>query len=390
MRGVKFYARLGPIFSGESAIKANRHEGERMSMSWFLIGGAAFLGFLLALIWTRLRSTQGLEPYLVELHQKQAELATRLSEFSETQIRERGELTRNLNDRLDQVSRSVTHNISETSEKTGKSLADLTQRLALIDAAQKDISALSGQVIGLQQILDNKQARGSFGETRLNDLVQDALPRDAFKLQHTLSNGRRADCLILLPNPPGPIVVDSKFPLEAYQAMRNAETDVQRKAALTQLQRDTLKHAQDIAERYILPGETADAALMFLPSESVFSELHVNLPDAIQKCRELRVYPVSPNTMWLTLNTVRAIMRDVEMHQKASLIQREVAVLMEDIDRLGTRVDNLRKHFVQADKDIGEIETSTRKIASRGDRIRNAELDAPNEEGDKLLDFPER
>jgi len=390
MRGVKFYARLGPIFSGESAIKANRREGERMSMSWFLIGGAALLGFLLALIWTRLRSTQGLEPYLVELHQKQAELATRLSEFSETQIRERGELTRNLNDRLDQVSRSVTHNISETSEKTGKSLADLTQRLALIDAAQKDISALSGQVIGLQQILDNKQARGSFGETRLNDLVQDALPRDAFKLQHTLSNGRRADCLILLPNPPGPIVVDSKFPLEAYQAMRNAETDVQRKAALTQLQRDTLKHAQDIAERYILPGETADAALMFLPSESVFSELHVNLPDAIQKCRELRVYPVSPNTMWLTLNTVRAIMRDVEMHQKASLIQREVAVLMEDIDRLGTRVDNLRKHFVQADKDIGEIETSTRKIASRGDRIRNAELDAPSEEGDKLLDFPER
>ena len=390
MRGVKFYARLGPIFSGESAIKANRREGERMSMSWFLIGGAAFLGFLLALIWTRLRSTQGLEPYLVELHQKQAELATRLSEFSETQIRERGELTRNLNDRLDQVSRSVTHNISETSEKTGKSLADLTQRLALIDAAQKDISALSGQVIGLQQILDNKQARGSFGETRLNDLVQDALPRDAFKLQHTLSNGRRADCLILLPNPPGPIVVDSKFPLEAYQAMRNAETDVQRKTALTQLQRDTLKHAQDIAERYILPGETADAALMFLPSESVFSELHVNLPDAIQKCRELRVYPVSPNTMWLTLNTVRAIMRDVEMHQKASLIQREVAVLMEDIHRLGTRVDNLRKHFVQADKDIGEIETSTRKIASRGDRIRNAELEAPNEEGDKLLDFPER
>lgn len=390
MRRVKFYARVRQIFSGESAIKADRYEGERMSMSWVFLGGAALLGFLLALIWTRLRSTQGLEPYLVELHEKQAELATRLSEFSETQIRERGELTRNLNDRLDQVSRSVTHNISETSEKTGKSLADLTQRLALIDAAQKDISALSGQVIGLQQILDNKQARGSFGETRLNDLVQDALPRDAFKLQHTLSNGRRADCLILLPNPPGPIVVDSKFPLEAYQAMRNAETDVQRKAALTQLQRDTLKHAQDIAERYILPGETADAALMFLPSESVFSELHVNLPDAIQKCRELRVYPVSPNTMWLTLNTVRAIMRDVEMHQKASLIQREVAVLMEDIDRLGTRVDNLRKHFVQADKDIGEIETSTRKIASRGDRIRNAELEAPSEEGDKLLDFPER
>ncbi len=359
-----------------------------MSMLWIIAAAAALAGGVLAFIIMRLFAGGNVSDMVRDLQQQQHDLALRLSDFNDTQIRERGELTRNLNDRLEHVSRSVTHNLSETSEKTGKSLADLSQKLALIDVAQKELSALSGQVIGLQQILDNKQARGSFGETRLNDLVQDALPTDAFRLQHSLSNGRRADCLILLPNPPGPIVVDSKFPLEAYQAMRNAETDGDRKAALSQLQRDTLKHAQDIADRYILPGETADAALMFLPSESVFSEIHVHLPDAIQKCRDLRVYPVSPNTMWLTLNTVRAIMRDVEMHQKASLIQREVAVLMEDVDRLGTRVDNLRKHFAQADKDIGEIETSTRKISSRSDRIRNAELEGP-QDGEKLLDFPE-
>ena len=353
-----------------------------MSMSWFLIGGAALLGFLLDLIWTRLRSTQGLEPYLVELHQKQAELATRLSEFSETQIRERGELTRNLNDRLDQVSRSVTHNISETSEKTGKSLADLTQRLALIDAAQKDISALSGQVIGLQQILDNKQARGSFGETRLNDLVQDALPRDAFKLQHTLSNGRRADCLILLPNPPGPIVVDSKFPLEAYQKMRAAEDDGQARAALTQLKADTLKHAQDIAAKYIISGETADAALMFLPSESIFSELHLRAPDVVEKCRALRVYPVSPNTMSLTLNTVRAIMRDVKMRQQAGLIQKEVESLLVDVTRLDERIGKLRGHFDLAGKDIEQIETSSRKINSRGEKITSLEVEADGANND--------
>ena len=330
-----------------------------------------------------------LSPYLAQIERQQAELAGRLASLAESQEVGRSQLASNLNSRLDEVTQNVTQNLTENSTKTGKSLSDLSERLVLIDAAQKQISSLSGQVVGLQNILDNKQARGSWGETRLNDLVQDALPKDAYKFQHTLSNGKRADCLILLPDPPGPVVIDSKFPLEAFRAMRDAATDADKKAAMTRLNQDTLKHARDISERYILVGETADAALMFLPSESVFSELHLSLPETIQKCRDMRVYPVSPNTMWLTLNTVRAIMRDAEMHQQASLIQKEVRVLMEDINRLDTRVDSLRKHFTQAEKDIADIQTSSTKITSRGEKIVNAELEKVSAgEAEKILTPP--
>jgi len=343
-------------------------------MEWAFTIALVVVAVLVTALLLRGRGSSATDVF-AQIDQQQRDLTALVKAMSETNSAERGELTRSLNERLEQVSKSVQENLRVSNERTGKSLGDLNERLVVIDRAQKDITSLSGQVVGLQQILDNKQARGSFGETRLNDLVQDALPRDAFRLQHSLSNGRRADCLILLPDPPGPVVVDSKFPLESYRAMIDAETTEQRKNATTQLGRDVLKHADDIASRYIIPGETAEAALMFLPSESVFSELHLNLPDVVQKCRDLRVYPVSPNTMWLTLNTVRAIMRDVEMHEKASLIQKEVRVLMKDVERLATRVDKLRGHFTQAEQDISDIETSTRKITSRSDRIGNADID---------------
>ena len=225
----------------------------------------------------------------------------------------------------------------------------------------------------MQHILDNKQARGAFGESQLADIVRDGLPDAAYEFQHTLSNGKRADCLIRLPNPPGPVVIDSKFPLEGYQKLRAAENDADMRAALNQLKSDTLKHAQDIADKYILPGETADAALMFLPSESVFSELHLRLPDLIDKIRNLRVYPVSPNTMSLTLNTVRAIMRDVKMREQAGLIK-EVRTLLTDVARLSERVGQLRRHFELTEKDIEQIEVSNRKISGRGEKITDMEL----------------
>ena len=183
------------------------------------------------------------------------------------------------------------------------------------------------------------------------------------------------------------MVVDSKFPLEAYQRLRVAENDADTRAALVQMRTDTLKHAQDIADKYILPGETADAALMFLPSESIFSELHLRLPDVVEKCRALRVYPVSPNTMSLTLNTVRAIMRDVKMREQAGLIQKEVHTLLDDVGRLNERVAKLRTHFEQADKDIEQIETSSRKITSRGEKITSLEVAVGGEEAqERLLD----
>ena len=318
-----------------------------------------------------------------QMARAQSELTGRLDGMAAAQETARGELTRTLTEQLTNVSKTVANNLKDTGERTTRTLGDLGQRLSLIDKAQQEITALSGQVVELQQILDNKQARGAFGEAQLADIVRDGLPESAYAFQHTLSNGRRADCLIRLPNPPGPVVVDSKFPLEAYQRWRGAESDQAARTALTDLRTDTQKHATDIAERYIIPGETADAALMFLPSESVFSELHSRLPDLVEKCRAMRVYPVSPNTMALTLNTVRAIMRDVKMREQAGLIQNEVRVLMEDVSRLNDRIGKLRTHFGQAEKDIELIETSGRKITSRGERITGVELEDKKEDGQK-------
>ena len=365
-----------------------------------MLENALFLGLLIAacilgaVFALRLRARNTHEPEHDPMMQKitetveqmaraQSELTGRLDGMAAAQETARGELTRTLTEQLTTVSKTVADNLKDTGERTTRTLGDLGQRLSLIDKAQQEITALSGQVVELQQILDNKQARGAFGEAQLADIVRDGLPETAYAFQHTLSNGRRADCLIRLPNPPGPVVVDSKFPLEAYQRWRGAENDETARAALAALRTDTQKHATDIAERYIIPGETADAALMFLPSESVFSELHSRLPDLVEKCRAMRVYPVSPNTMALTLNTVRAIMRDVKMREQAGLIQNEVRVLMEDMTRLNDRIGKLRTHFGQAEKDIELIETSGRKITSRGERITGVELEDKTEDGQK-------
>jgi DNA recombination protein RmuC len=351
-----------------------------------LIGACFGLGAAVLALRLRARDTQDTAPdtdpmlekiteTVVQMARAQSELTGRLDGMAAAQETARGELTRTMTEQLTQVSKTVADNLKDTGERTTRTLGDLGQRLSLIDKAQQEITALSGQVVELQQILDNKQARGAFGEAQLADIVRDGLPETAYAFQHTLSNGRRADCLIRLPNPPGPVVVDSKFPLEAYQRWRAADNDETARTALAALRTDTQKHATDIAERYIIPGETADAALMFLPSESVFSELHNRLPDLVDKCRAMRVYPVSPNTMALTLNTVRAIMRDVKMREQAGLIQNEVRVLMEDVARLNDRIGKLRTHFGQAEKDIELIETSGRKIGARGERITGVELE---------------
>ena len=341
-----------------------------------LVGGAIAVAALLRRGAADNDTSAQLLAQIDAMRAEQNNLVGRLGQLAENQQRTQGELARTMSEQLGQVSKNMTDNLTESREKTAKSLGDLGERLSLIDKAQQEITALSSQVVELQHILDNKQARGAFGEAQLNDIVTDGLPDSAYAFQHTLSNGKRADCIIRLPNPPGPVVVDSKFPLEAYQKMRAAEDDGQARAALTQLKADTLKHAQDIAAKYIISGETADAALMFLPSESIFSELHLRAPDVVEKCRALRVYPVSPNTMSLTLNTVRAIMRDVKMRQQAGLIQKEVESLLVDVTRLDERIGKLRGHFDLAGKDIEQIETSSRKINSRGEKITSLEVEA--------------
>ena len=265
----------------------------------------------------------------------------------------------------------------ERSEKaTSQVVTDLRERLARIDEAQKKIGDLSTQVVSLQQILTNKQARGAFGEVQLNDLVSSALPPSAYALQFTLSNGSRADCMLKLPNPPGSIAIDAKFPLESYHALRAVVAGDAQALAVAQraFQAAMRKHITDIRDKYIVPGETAESALLFLPSEAIYAELHANFGGIVDESYRARVWIVSPSTLMATLNTVRAVLKDVRMREQAGEIQKLVSLMMGDTRRLQERVDNLKKHFSQTEKDLREIDTSTVQIMRRGERIQAVDM----------------
>ncbi|KAB7742861.1 DNA recombination protein RmuC [Parvibaculum sedimenti] len=344
----------------------------------FLLG-VLLAGLLAALAIWLMRARPRTEPDRLEtefarLAGLQAELAGRLSAMADAQTQAQGELARTLNERLDQVGHRVGTSLEETSAKTAETLGNLAARLAVIDEAQKNITDLSSQVVGLQDILANKQARGAFGEVQLQDIVKNALPPSAYAFQATLKSGVRADCLIHLPNPPGSIAIDAKFPLDAYHGLRNAKDDGERNLAQRQFRGDLLKHVSDISGKYIVPGETAESALMFLPSEAVYAELHANFPDVVTKSYQARVWIVSPTTLMATLNTVRAVLKDVEMRKQAGVIQKYVGLLLKDVERLDDRVENLEKHFQSAEKDIREIRTSADQITKRGEKIHDVEL----------------
>lgn len=289
------------------------------------------------------------------------------------------QLSESLVDRLNKVEAQMEKSLASTSKETAKSLVGLKERLGVIDKAQDNIKALSEQVVSLQHVLDDNPARGAFGELQLADIVESMLPSFAYQMQAQLANGKQVDCLILLPDPPGPISVDAKFPLKAYQEMLAADNQADRDKAGKRLAADTKQHIRDIAEKYVaqpIDGEqsTADNALMFIPSEAVYGELHAHHPTVIAESHKRKVYLVSPTTLMATLTTVRAILRDVEMQKQASVIQREVGVLLTDVGRLSDRVVSLDKHFGQATRDIEQIKTSTRKIVSRGDKIESLDL----------------
>ena len=323
------------------------------------------------------RSQENLSGQLKMLNDQQnAATAATTKAFQESSER----LTKAMNDRLEQVQDRMGQSLQKSSKETSESVTKLTERLSVIDQAQQNITKLSTEVVGLQHILDDKQARGAFGEVQLEAIVEDALPGSAYEFQSVLANGRRADCLIKLPNPPGSVVVDAKFPLTAYRNMLNAEDDVARAACAKQLGEDVKKHVRDIAERYIVPGETADSALMFLPSEAVYAELHAHHPAIIDASYKARVYIVSPTTMMATLTTVRAVLRDVEMRKQAGVIQTEVGIMLTDVGRLSDRVANLRKHFDQASRDIDQIATSAGKVQTRGTRIHELDLGETDQE----------
>ena len=335
--------------------------------------------------------------HVQQLGQGQEQLRGGLQHVSDTQANAQVKVIQTMETRLADVQQQMTDRLADNamrqnraltemqqrmnetlhgqSKKTVTSLTQLQERLAVIDKAQDNITKLSGDVLSLQDILSNKQTRGAFGEIQLNDIVSKALPADSYAFQHTLSNGRRADCLIHLPNPPGPIVIDSKFPLEPYEALRRAQTQAEMQEAARMMRAALRTHIKAIAERYIIEGETADGALMFLPSEAVYAELHANFPDLVREGFAARVWTVSPTTCMATLNTMRAILKDARMREQAGAIRKELSLLHKDVERLGDRVSNLDRHFGQAAKDISEIKISADKAGRRAQRLDNFDFE---------------
>ncbi len=346
------------------------------------------------------RSLRMTEPLVMQMGQMnvrvqslsdgQQQLAGGLTHVSEANAAQQANLLQLMEKRLTDVTKAMNENLQGTSQRTARSLGELQQRLMAIDKAQDNITKLSGDVLSLQDILSNKQTRGAFGEIQLKDIVGKALPADSFTWQATLSNGRRADCLIHLPNPPGPIVIDSKFPLEAYEALRNASTEAELKAAAQFMRQTVRAHIKAISDKYILEGETADGALMFLPSEAVYAELHANFPELVRDGFAAKVWIVSPTTCMATLNTMRAILKDARMREQAGAIRRELGLLFQDVERLGSRVENLDRHFGQAAKDIAEIRISSEKAGRRARRLDNFDFEelAPDVDPQAALQKP--
>ncbi|WP_413717465.1 DNA recombination protein RmuC [Silicimonas sp. MF1-12-2] len=270
---------------------------------------------------------------------------------------------------LTEMQERMKETLHGSSEKTTESLTQLQERLATIDKAQINIEKLSGDVLSLQDILSNKQTRGAFGEIQLRDIVSKALPSDAYAWQATLSNGRRTDCLIHLPNPPGPIVIDAKFPLEAYEALVNAATEDERRRALQGLRQAVRVHIKAISEKYLIEGETADGALMFLPSEAIYAELHARLPEIVREGFAARVWIVSPTTCMATLNTMRAILKDARMREQAGAIRKALAQLHRDVEIVLERAGKLETHFDQARRDVEGLTTAAERAGKRAARL---------------------
>ena len=331
------------------------------------------------------RSARAIEPLVHQLgslaqrvqglSDGQQQLSGGLTHVSEAQAASQSAMLQLMEKRLADVSGKMQENLHGSAQRTAKSLGELQQRLQAIDKAQENITKLSGDVLSLQDILSNKQTRGAFGEIQLKDIVSKALPKDSYDWQATLSNRARADCLIHLPNPPGPIVIDAKFPLEAYEALRNAETPEQMNRAKQAMRVSVKAHIKAISEKYILDGETADGALMFLPSEAVYAELHANFPELVREGFNAKVWIVSPTTCMATLHTMRAILKDARMREQAGAIRTMLRHLHRDVELVVERVQKLDTHFTQARRDLDGIGTAAERAGKRAARLDNFDFE---------------
>jgi DNA recombination protein RmuC len=347
---------------------------------------AGALGFILIhatliITWraARSRRTETLESMrrASELEYRLAEMAGTLRNFADQTQGAQAYLTRTLDERLDLVGKRMGVGLNDQAERTTQSLTHLYERLAVIDAAQKNLTALSTEMISLKDILANKQARGAYGQGRMEAIVRDGLQTRAYAFQPTLSNGMRPDCIINLPESELKLVVDAKFPLEAFNALREAKGDSDIRIAEVRLRSDVSKHVKDIAEKYLIMGETHETAIMFVPSESIYADLHEKFEDVIQKAHRARVIIASPNVLMLLIQTMQAIFKDSAMREQAHVIKIEVTRLLEDVGRLKERVGDLQKHFGNANADLEKLSLSAEKIVKRGLRIESLDLEEP-------------
>jgi DNA recombination protein RmuC len=346
-----------------------------------LIAGLALLFIITILAW---RAQAGRKAERAEAQARSADMEYRLAElsgvlqnFSAQAQSNQVHLQRTLDERLDNVSQRVGQGLTEQTQRTMQSLGILNERLAVIDTAQNNLASLSNEMLSLKDILSNKQTRGAFGQGRMEAIITDGLHSRAYSFQATLSNNTRPDCLISLPDSRLKLVIDAKFPLEAYNALREAPDDASRKIAETRLKSDVLKHVKDIAEKYQISGETHETAIMFVPSESIYAELNEKFEDVVQKAHRHRIILASPNVLMLLVQTMQAIVKDAAMREQAHLIQAEVVKLLEDVTRMQDRVSDMKRHFDQANGDLEKLGISTDRITKRAAKIESMDLTEP-------------
>ncbi len=370
-----------------------------MSDELFTIGGYPFalgealllvvavaLGILALVLWRQGRArddaameqalrAQEADQRMRDLARIQHETAGRVQSMAEVLSQRQSELARVVAERLDATSHRLGQTMASASNATHESLTRIAERLVMVEAAERSLSDLSAQVLSLRETLSNKQARGAFGQARMEAIIADALPKGGYAFQHTLSNGKRPDCAIFLPGDPRPLIVDAKFPLESVTLFREARTPEARKAGATRLRADLMKHVNDVASRYLLAGETQDIALIFIPSESVHAEIHEHMDSVIQAAFRARIVLVSPSLLMLAVQLAQAIARDARMQEEAHRIRTEVGALVEDVSRLRERVVDLGRHFGQAGDDLAKLTISADKIARRGARLQQLEFE---------------
>lgn len=319
-----------------------------------------------------------LEERLSELLQIQNQATGRVDAMGQALAGRQAEMARTVNERLDSVTQRVGQSMEQTTRHTMDSLHALHERLGIIDNAHQNLAELTIQVTTLRDVLANKQSRGAFGQARMEAIVRDGMPSDTYAFQHTLSTGKRPDCVVFLPDG-RPLCIDAKFPLEAITALHDARSDEEKKSAAQRLRQDITKHVTDISEKYLIPGETQDTALMFVPSESVYAEIHDGFDDIIQKAYRARVVLVSPSLLMLAIQVMQQVLKDARMRDAADEVRTEVMHMMGDVERLRDRVSRLGSHFDQVNEDVRQVLISVNKIGKRAVKIEDLDFstDAP-------------